>query len=141
MPRRRVSRVASCAGRSSARITPRLPESIVGLTTHGNRVAAAMTAGSSDKCHSLKAGDGTPAAANRQRMMCLSRAASAASGALWASPRHLAGPRRQQRAGIVHPEDGGHGNAPREFHHRFRGAHQVAVVEGEVQRRRAAHHG
>ena len=78
-------RAASSAG-SSARITPRLPDNIVGFTTQGKRVAAAIVAGSSDRRHRRKAGDGTPAAANRQRIRCLSRAASAASGALCGRP-------------------------------------------------------
>ena len=86
MPRRRAKRAASSAA-SSARITPRLPDNIVGFTTHGKRVAAAMAAGSSERLHRLNAGDGTPAAANRHRIRCLSRAASAASGALCGRPR------------------------------------------------------
>ncbi len=61
---------------SSARITPRLAESVRGLTTHGNTSRRASTTGSSPKERRAYGGTGTPFARSSVRIRYLSRAAA-----------------------------------------------------------------
>src|SRR5260370_1057670 len=60
----------------SARITPRLAESMRGLTTHGNAVRRASTTGSSSKERRAYGGTGTPSPRSSVRIRYLSRAAA-----------------------------------------------------------------
>src|SRR6266581_6313389 len=71
---------------SSARITPRLAESMRGLTTHGNAVRRASTTGSSSKERRAYGGTGTPSPRSSVRIRYLSRAAAVDLTALCGSP-------------------------------------------------------
>src|SRR2546425_5429624 len=74
-----MRRKAATNSRASfARITPRLAESVSGLSTHGYSTASACSAGSSASSTSRKRGTGTPALARDRRIVSLSRAAAAA---------------------------------------------------------------
>src|SRR5262245_22095378 len=77
VPRRSTAAVSSVL--LLARITPWLPASDSGLTTHGNRAAEACCSVFSSKPHRRKLGCGTPARASSSRIQCLLRAAEAAS--------------------------------------------------------------
>src|SRR5947209_17910712 len=70
-----------------ARITPRLPESRKGFSTQGYVTCPAIQAGSSSSENGRKTGQGAPPARIKVRMSSLSRAASAAFGALHGHPR------------------------------------------------------
>ena len=71
-------------------MTPRLADSVSGLSTHGKVTVRAATAGSSFSAIRQKRGTGSPAAARRCRIRDLSRAASTAAGALDRRPSRRA---------------------------------------------------
>ena len=97
----RASAAASEVG-SSARITPRLPDRMSGLTTHGKptppgaTIRSATAAGSAPHAIAKKRGCGSagscesPAAASRLRMRSLLAAHAMAAGAFAASPSRRA---------------------------------------------------
>ena len=83
-------KAATNEGASSARITPRLPARIVGLSTHGYVTRSAAASGSSETSRSVKRGDRTPARAKASRIRCLLRVVETASRELDRRPRRSA---------------------------------------------------
>ena len=93
----RMPRITRAAARtsvwSSARITPRLPLSDTGFTTHGKpsaRAAAVSACSSASGTRIRKAGCATPCSAHARRCIALFAAASIASTGLCASPSSAA---------------------------------------------------
>ena len=76
--------------RSSARITPWLPESDNGLTTQGSPIVRVAVATSAPGASSTKRGWGTSASASAWRMAALSRVRATAAGGLCTSPKRSA---------------------------------------------------
>ena len=89
MPRTRSAVDRACSA-SSARITPRLPDSPSGLTTHGRPTSRATAATSAPEGSRAKRGCGTPASASARRIAALSRVRATAAGGLCGSPRRSA---------------------------------------------------
>jgi hypothetical protein len=65
---------------SSARMTPRLPDSAAGLTTHGNLNWSPIASGSSSIDNRMNQGTGRPASRRQMRIISLWRATAAAAG-------------------------------------------------------------
>ena len=80
------SNAATNPASSSARITPRLPESDSGFTTHGSGASRATVRGSASIGATIHGGEGTPPAASRSRSSDLSRVAATASTLLYGRP-------------------------------------------------------
>ena len=84
--RRSRTRAASSSPASLTRITPRLPDSSVGLTTQGKVMWGKSSAVGWSVKKRWARGAATPAACSFCRMTYLLRAASAAPTSLWGSP-------------------------------------------------------
>ena len=92
---------ATSSDLESTRITPRLPESSSGLTTHGNARSSASAAGSAEMWAGTNDGTGRPASRSRSRLCSLLRATIGRERRMAREPEAFENPRGNDRRPIA----------------------------------------